>query len=103
MAENFIKKILVITMLFPNSREATKAPFVLRIVSKLSKYAEIKVIAPVRWFPGTGLRKIKNIPTHEKIVDIDVYHPRGSVESRLLLSLSERNRGDAAANCEGCP
>jgi glycosyltransferase involved in cell wall biosynthesis len=76
-------KILMITMLFPNIEEPNKAPFILQIAQELSKYAQIKIIAPVRKLPMNSLFKkiikgysdIEKIPFSEKFKGLDVYHP----------------------------
>lgn len=73
-------KILLITMLFPNSREPAKATFNLQIAQGLAKYTEIKVVAPVRIFPHTD-----TIPAYEKIAGIDVYHPRLLLPPKIAL------------------
>lgn len=71
-------------MLFPNVKEPTKALFNLEIAKQLTKFADIRVIAPVRILPFFG---IKNIPAIENINGIQVYHPRVFLPPKLLISL----------------
>ena len=44
-------KILVITSVFPNHKQPNLGIFVRERMSKAAKQCEIKVIAPVPWFP----------------------------------------------------
>jgi glycosyltransferase involved in cell wall biosynthesis len=87
-------KILIISMLFPSSANAAKAPFVLRTVREMSKRAQVKVIAPVRYFPLEGVvrrllgrqRLEDKVPYRETIDGIEVYHPRVFLPPLVLRS-----------------
>jgi len=65
-------KIITITSLFPNGKEPNRGIFVLNRLKALNKYADLEVIAPVKWFPFRD----KKIPFKEEIDRISVYHPR---------------------------
>jgi glycosyltransferase involved in cell wall biosynthesis len=84
-------KILVITNLFPNKLEPTKATFNKQQLYHLSKLCELKVIAPVPWAPPIHFIKnwkyLRNIPYHEIIDGLDVLHPRYFVIPKIGRSL----------------
>ncbi len=72
-------KILVITTIFPNSKQHTLGIFVRERMFQVAKHCEIKVVAPVPWFPF--VRYIKKgyrpkVPFLEIQDGIEVYHPR---------------------------
>ncbi len=72
-------KILVVTSVFPNSKQPTLGIFVRERMFKVAKHCELKVIAPVPWFPFAG--RIKkgyrpSVPYFEMQDGIEVYHPR---------------------------
>lgn len=76
--------ILIVTMLFPNSKEPTKAPFNLEIAKALSKVAQLYVVAPVRILPGRG---VKDVPVKEFIEGIPVFHPRIFLPPKICIFL----------------
>jgi teichuronic acid biosynthesis glycosyltransferase TuaC len=75
-------KILILTMLFPNQKEPSKAPFNLEIAKNLTKKARVTVIAPVRAFPlGPAVKE------YESISGIPVYHPRVFLPPKIGIFL----------------
>lgn len=73
-------KILVITNLFPNKLEPERATYNRQQVCMLSKFCEIKVLAPIAWYPFKCSFdkniKISDIPNKEIIDGIEVFHPK---------------------------
>lgn len=81
-------KILVITNLFPNRLEPTRATFNRQQIYHLSRLCELKVVAPIPWAPPIGnWKKLREIPLHEVIDGIDVYHPRYLVIPKIGRSI----------------
>lgn len=84
-------KVLLITNLFPNCQEQNRGIFVKQQASELSKLCDLKVIAPVPWFPF----KFKVfpkwsinafIPYYETLDNIPVYHPRWFITPKIFGS-----------------
>lgn len=72
-------KILVVTSVFPNSKQPTLGVFVKERMFKVARYNQLKVIAPAPWFPlVTYIKKDyrPQIPYIEIQEGIEVYHPR---------------------------
>lgn len=72
-------KILVITSVFPNHKQPNLGIFVRERMFKAAKKCEIKVIAPVPWFPFARYLKNNYRPRvdYKEIQDsIEVYHPK---------------------------
>jgi glycosyltransferase involved in cell wall biosynthesis len=72
-------KILVVTSVFPNSKQQTLGLFVKERMFRIGRHCELKVIAPVPWFPL--VRHVKKgyrpkVPYLEIQEGIEVYHPR---------------------------
>jgi len=72
-------KILVITSVFPNSKQPNLGLFVRERMFKVAMHCELKVIAPVPWFPF--INRIKKdyrpkVPYIEVQDGVEVYHPR---------------------------
>src|SRR3990167_4369574 len=65
-------KVLFISSLFPNGENPTLATFNKQQIMYLSEFCEIKVVAPIMWFPF--LKKGK-ISYHEFLGEIEVFHP----------------------------
>ena len=82
-------KLLTFTSLFPNNTEQNKGIFIKQRISALAKLCEIKVIAPVAWFPGKSLvsRYFKKIKMLEKQDDLVVYHPKYFYTPKIFRSL----------------
>ena len=72
-------KILVVTSVFPNPAQPTLGVFVRERMFKVAQHCELKVVAPVPWFPFINLVKKgyrPNVPYLEIQGGIEVYHPR---------------------------
>jgi teichuronic acid biosynthesis glycosyltransferase TuaC len=72
-------KILVVTSVFPNPAQPTLGVFVRERMFKVARHCELKVVAPVPWFPFINLVKKgyrPNVPYFEMQEGIEVYHPR---------------------------
>jgi teichuronic acid biosynthesis glycosyltransferase TuaC len=73
-------KILIITNLFPNSKEPTRGMYNKQMIAELSKRCSLEVIAPIPWYPLRGLtlegKNSRNVPMQELMEGIKVYHPR---------------------------
>ncbi len=73
-------KILALSYLFPNKYNPFYGIFVLNRLNAVHKYCEVKVVAPIPWFPFMEkFRKFKNytrIPKHEITEELEVYHPK---------------------------
>ena len=73
-------KVLIISHLFPNEVDPISGLFVREQVRCLKKQCEIKVIAPIPWFPplrGFGRwSRLSKIPYRQKVEDIELLHPR---------------------------
>jgi len=65
--------VLTITSLFPNSKDAMHGIFVKERMSRVAKLCNVKVIAPIPWFP---LVRQTKVPFREKIENLEVYHPK---------------------------
>ena len=85
-------KILVFTNLYPNGLNPNFGVFIRNRTLALSKIddVEIKVVAPVPWFPPIKITdkwyRFSQIPRHEVIDGIDVYHPRYLVTPKVGMS-----------------
>jgi teichuronic acid biosynthesis glycosyltransferase TuaC len=72
-------KILVVTSVFPNVKQPTLGVFVRERMFKVAEHCEVKVVAPVPWFPF--IRYVKKgyrplVPYREIQDGIEVLHPR---------------------------
>jgi len=72
-------KIVVVTSVFPNSKQPTLGIFVRERVVHVARHCELKVIAPVPWFPfihyfKKGYRP--QVPYLELQENIEVFHPK---------------------------
>jgi glycosyltransferase involved in cell wall biosynthesis len=83
-------KVLIISNAFPNSAEKTRGIFTYQIVTALKKKCHVRVIAPLPWFPRVLARTFApkyshaQVPLHENIGGIEVYHPRYLVIPKLV-------------------
>ncbi|MBI5150100.1 MAG: glycosyltransferase [Candidatus Omnitrophica bacterium] len=84
-------KILVFTTLFPNSRMPHHGLFIKARVAALSKNNEVRVVAPVPFFPPWNINPrwflFSQIPVEEEIDGIKVYHPRYLVTPKIGRAL----------------
>ncbi|MDR3542770.1 MAG: glycosyltransferase [Desulfocapsaceae bacterium] len=72
-------KILVFTTVFPNEKQPTLGVFVRERMFKVARHCEVKVVAPVPWFPFIELIRPgyrPKVPYLEIQDGIEVYHPR---------------------------
>lgn len=72
-------RILVVTSVFPNGKQPALGVFVRERMFKVAGRCELKVVAPVPWFPfARFLRKgyRPSVPYREIQDGIEVYHPR---------------------------
>ena len=75
-------KVLVITNLFPNQKEPTRAQYNKQQFDELSKSCELKVVAPIPYLQYS----LNEVPKQEIIDGIEVYHPRYLVIPKILRS-----------------
>lgn len=84
-------KILVITNLFPNKLEPERATYNRQQIYMLSKFCEIKVLAPIAWYPFKNIFdrniKVSHIPDREIIDGIEVFHPKYFMIPKIARSL----------------
>ena len=86
-------KILVFTNLYPNTLNPNFGVFIRNRTLALSKVpgVKIKVVSPVPWFPPLKISEkwylFSQIPKHEVIDGIDVYHPRYLVTPKVGMAL----------------
>ncbi len=72
-------KVLVFTTVYPNKLQPNLGVFVRERMSRVANHCEIKVIAPVPFFPGAGFfkKKYRDRPDFVELQNgIEVYHPR---------------------------
>ncbi len=88
-------KILSFTTLYPNVEQPRHGIFVENRLSKLveSGYAEIKVLAPVPWFPLKNkifgeYGKYARVPQKEVRHSMEVFHPRYPVLPKIGMNVA---------------
>jgi len=72
-------KILVVTSMFPNCEQPTLGVFVRERMFRVARQCELKVVAPVPWFPFMGILKPGYrplVPFREVQDGVEVLHPR---------------------------
>ena len=72
-------KVLVLTTVFPNCKQPTLGTFVRERMFRVAKECELKVVAPVPWFPFARYLKPNYrpiVPRKEIQEGVEVYHPR---------------------------
>jgi len=72
-------KVLVLTTVFPNYKQPTLGTFVRERMFRVAKECNLKVVAPVPWFPFARYLKPNYrpiVPRKEIQQGIEVYHPR---------------------------
>ena len=72
-------KVLVLTTVFPNCKQPALGTFVRERMFRVAKECNLKVVAPVPWFPFAGYLKPNYrpiVPRKEIQQGIEVYHPR---------------------------
>ncbi len=84
-------KILIFTTLFPNKQMPQHGLFVKARINALARKHEIRVVAPVPYFPRWNVSqkwfRFSQVPLEETIDGITVYHPRYFLTPRILRSL----------------
>jgi len=72
-------KVLVMTTVYPNEKQPNLGVFIRERINRVATLCEIKVLAPIPYFPLVGLFKKKysySIPKIEYQQGIEVHHPR---------------------------
>ena len=70
-------KLLFISNLYPNCLDTERGIFNAYQIQHLAKLCDVKVVAPIAWFPIHGRYAPKGpVPVRETIDGIEVYHPR---------------------------
>jgi glycosyltransferase involved in cell wall biosynthesis len=70
-------KVLFVSNLYPNSTELSRGVFNSYQIQHLAKRCEVKVVAPIAWFPIRGRHAPKGeVPAEETLEGIQIYHPR---------------------------
>ena len=85
-------KVLIITNLFPNNKEPNRGIFVKQSTVELTTLCDVRVIAPVPWFPFKGKVFSRwslgaEVVAEEEISGIKTYHPRWLVIPKILRSM----------------
>ncbi|MGR5245383.1 glycosyltransferase family 4 protein [Vibrio sp. PID23_8] len=89
-------KILTVTTLFPYANNPKHGVFIETRLRHLKQHfpdVEIKVIAPIPWFPFRqpmfgAYASYANAPLHENRFGMDVYHPRYVVVPKIGMTLT---------------
>lgn len=89
-------KILTVTTLFPYANNPKHGVFIETRLRHLKRHfpdVEIKVIAPIPWFPFSqsifgAYASYANVPVHETRFGMDVYHPRYIVIPKIGMTLT---------------
>jgi teichuronic acid biosynthesis glycosyltransferase TuaC len=91
-----VRNVLIVSHLIPNDVEKNNGTFVFDQVTMLSRFAKIKVIAPIVWFPFSKFTKrwgnLKNIKRNQFYNNFEVCYPRylaipNKVSANLALFL----------------
>ena len=99
-------KILTVTTLFPYANDPKHGVFVETRLRQLKAHfpeVEIKVIAPVPWFPFCHsffgrYSSYAKAPAYEKRFDMDVFHPRFFVLPKIGMSFTPKSLSHAIYN-----
>jgi glycosyltransferase involved in cell wall biosynthesis len=91
-----VVKILTFSTLYPNSRQASHGIFVENRLRQLRAFApelNVKVIAPVPWFPSRNRRfgsyaELAGIEGHEVRHGIEVWHPKYPVVPKIGMRVT---------------
>lgn len=83
--------VLICSSIFPNNKEVTKGIYIYHQANALSKHCNVKVVAPVPYFPGWIRSKIYDIypqiSSKESIGGMEVLHPRVFITPKIGRSL----------------
>jgi teichuronic acid biosynthesis glycosyltransferase TuaC len=84
-------RVLVVSTMFPNPAQPVHAVFVYRRVGHVAERCDVRVLAPVPWFPfATRLGRYaqrRGIPERAKIGALEVRYPRFLSVPRFLKPL----------------
>jgi glycosyltransferase involved in cell wall biosynthesis len=84
-------KIVSLTSLFPNNRQPDNCVFIRERVAYLSKLHDLRVVAPVPYFPRIKLHgrwyEHSLVTSHERIAGLEVYHPRYLITPGVGMAL----------------
>ena len=84
-------KLLIITNLFPNHLDPERGIFNKQQFTRLAKFCDLKVVAPLPWFPKLPIQNKRSIfadiVQEEKIEGIDTFHPRYLVIPKIGRAL----------------
>ena len=76
-------RVLAITKVFPNAVVPLDEPHIRQQYAALGRHCELEVLASIPWFPGISFAarwsyagRVAQAPRHERIEDLEVYHPR---------------------------
>lgn len=70
-------KVLFVSNLYPNSLELSRGVFNEYQIQHLAKLCEVRVVAPIAWFPIRGRYAPRGVlPDREVLHGIEVQHPR---------------------------
>ena len=80
--------VLALSYLFPNNQHPNYGIFVLNRLSSVAEYCNVKVLAPIPWFPFRqylpSYTDSSDIPYYEKNTKLEIYHPRFFVIPKFL-------------------
>lgn len=83
-------RVLVLSRVFPNPVQPTLGVFIHERVRRIAQHADVRVVAPVAWFPFNRLfrgRRANDVPAVEARDGVRVYHPRFVCVPGVLRSL----------------
>lgn len=91
-------RILVLTTLYPNAIKPSHGVFVenrLRAIARTHKGCEIRVIAPVPWFPFTGkifgaYGEYAKVPVREWRYGFEIRHPRFFIPPKIAMNFAPK-------------
>jgi glycosyltransferase involved in cell wall biosynthesis len=80
-------RILSLTSLFPSNVNPVRGVFIKERVRHLAKLHDLRVVAPVPYFPRIKLHRrwyqYAHVRFHERIANMEVYHPRYFIIPRV--------------------
>jgi len=88
MKKNIRLNVLALSYLFPNAAQPAYGIFVLNRLKAVREFCNIKVIAPIQWYPLIhhirGAFWGHRVPVRDEVDGIEVHHPRFPVIPRYL-------------------
>lgn len=73
------RRILIVTNLYPNSREPVRGLYIKQLVDRIRSTYEVRVVSPVPWAPAWFAERWRPevaLPREETIDGVHIYHPR---------------------------